>query len=246
MQLQMYHPYIEALKQQLNLTQSLIDADILLLLGAWDMRSALLARKARKMGIPYIVCPLGDISERNRKNPMMKRTFQHYLYQKTMFKKASLIIATTPLEEKYITKLAYNKNISLIRYFAYSHLTTKGAMQEEWSSQNTSTLSHYEQEKAKTIATKTQDPIVAQILQIQSRMPHQNIPQNYLDSLNDLLYADNYDENEVNEELSKLKLTNYAAAVFQVMSEKTGLTEGFMPLPAQQGRLSKKIMSYTK
>ena len=40
------------------------------------------------------------------------------------------------------------------------------------------------------------------------------------------------------EEMKKLKLDSYAASVFQAMTDKTGLTEGFMPLPAKKGRKS--------
>ena len=56
----------------------------------------------------------------------------------------------------------------------------------------------------------------------------------------------NYDEDAINEELGKLKLADYAAAVFQAMTEKTGLTEGFMPLPAKKSRKSKEILRYVK
>ena len=38
----------------------------------------------------------------------------------------------------------------------------------------------------------------------------------------------------------------YAASVFQAMTDKTGLTEGFMPLPAKKGRKSKEILKYVK
>lgn len=38
----------------------------------------------------------------------------------------------------------------------------------------------------------------------------------------------------------------YAAAVFDAMTEKTGLTEGFMPLPAKKGRKSRQILKYIK
>mgnify|MGYP006783364477 FL=1 len=84
------------------------------------------------------------------------------------------------------------------------------------------------------------------MLQIKSRMPHKNIPQKYLDDLHTLLYADDYDEDAIKEELGKLKLSNYAASVFQAMTEKTGLTEGFMPIPAKEGRKSREILKYIK
>lgn len=245
-QLKMYQPYLDSLDKQLDITQQMADADIVLIVGAWTMKGAQVARQARNMGIPYIVCPLGDVSERNRKNPQMKRSLQTFLYQKKMYRKANLLIATTPMERTYLEHLAWNKNISLVRYFGYSHLTTESAMAEDWYQANTSTLALFEKQKAEAIAAQTQDAIVAQIMQIQSRMPHQNIPQQYLDNLHTLLYADNYDEDALNEELAKLKLSDYAASVFQAMTEKTGLTEGFMPLPAKKGSKSKEILKYVK
>lgn len=242
----MYLPYTEALQQKLDIASSLVDADIVMILGAWTMKGARLAKNARKMGIPYIVCPLGDISDRNRMNPHFKRSLQTAMYQKSMYRKANLVIATTPMEQDYLTKLGWNKNISLIRYFGYSHLTSESVMLEDWKKNDTTTLSTFEQKKTEEIAEQTQDAIVAQVMQILSRMPHKNIPQKYLDDLHTLLYADNYDEDAVNTELSKLKLTDYAASVFQAMTERTGLTEGFMPLPAKQGRKSKEILKYVK
>ena len=68
----------------------------------------------------------------------------------------------------------------------------------------------------------------------------------YIDELHTLLYADNYDEDAIHAELAKLKLEMYAAAVFDAMTEKTGLTEGFMPLPARKGRKSRQILKYIK
>ena len=242
----MYKPYFEALLKKFDITQNLVDADIVLILGAWTIAGARLAHQSRKMGIPYIVCPLGDISLRNCKNPYLKRSIQASIYQKTMYQKANLLIATTPMEKDYLMSLGWNKNISLIRYPGYSHLTTETGMTEEWSHTDDATFSAFEQHKAEQIAAMTQNAIIAQVMQIQSRMPHQNIPQKYLDDLHTLLYADDYDEDAINAELSKLKLSDYAASVFQAMTEKTGLTEGFMPLPAKKNRKSKEILKYVK
>ena len=244
--LKMYLPYIETLNLKLDITDNLVDADIVLIVGAWTISGAQLARKSRKMGIPYIVCPLGDISERNRKNPYIKRSLQMYMYQRDMYQKASLIIATTPMEKDYLSQLKWNENINLIRYFGYSHLTSQQSMQGDWEHTNTSTLSTFEKIKAEAIAEQTKDAIIAQILQIKSRMPHKNIPQKYMDDLHTLLYADDYDEDAIHEELNKLKITDYAASVFQAMTENTGLTEGFMPVPAKKGRKSKEIQHYIK
>ena len=221
--LKMYLPYIEALNKQLDITNSLVDADIVLVIGAWTWQGAQIAKKAKQMDIPYIVCPLGDISERNCKNPYLKRSLQQSMYQKAMYAKANLIVATTPMEKNYLEKKGWNKRIALIRYAGYSHLTNTEA-----------------------IAAQTKQAIIAQIMQIKSRMPHQNIPQKYLDDLHTLLYADDYDEDAIKQELAEKKLSSYAASVFQTMTDKTGLTEGFMPIPAKKGRKSKEILKFVK
>ena len=217
--LKMYLPYIEALNKQLDITNSLVDADIVLIIGAWTWQGAQIAKKAKQMDIPYIVCPLGDISERNCKNPYLKRSLQQSMYQKAMYAKANLIVATTPMEKNYLEKKGWNKRIA---------------------------LAVFEQQKAEAIAAQTKQAIIAQIMQIKSRMPHQNIPQKYLDDLHTLLYTDDYDEDAIKQELAEKKLSSYAASGFQTMTDKTGLTEGFMPIPAKKGRKSKEILKFVK
>ena len=101
-------------------------------------------------------------------------------------------------------------------------------MMEDWGEADTLTFDEFERRKAEAIAQLTQDAIISQVLQIKSRMPHKNIPQKYLDDLHTLLYADDYDEDAIKEEL------------------KTGLTEGFMPIPAKEGRKSREILKYIK
>ena len=148
----MYKAYIETLQQRLDIADNIEDADVVLFLGAWSYQGFRLAQRSRKMGIPYIVCPLGDISERNCHNPGMKRSLQTLIYQKTMCKSAELIIATTPLEKEYLTALGWNSHISLIRYFGYSQLTSQSAMTEDWQGADTITFSNYEKRKAEAIA----------------------------------------------------------------------------------------------
>ena len=143
----MYLPYIEALQQKFDITGNLVDADIVMILGAWTRQGAQLARMSRKMGIPYIVCPLGDLSERNCRNPHFKRSLQTLMYQKAMYRHSDLIIATTPLEKAYLEKLGWNKHITLIRYFGYSHLITEEGTMEDWQETDASPTSSTERQK---------------------------------------------------------------------------------------------------
>ena len=118
-------------------------------------------------------------------------------------------------------------------------------MMQNWQETDEETLAIFEQQKAEAIAAQTKQAIIAQIMQIKSRMPHQNIPQRSLDDLHTLLYADDYDEDAIKQELAEKKLSSYAASVFQTMTDKTGLTEGFMPI-LKKGRKSKEILKFVK
>lgn len=244
--LALYKPYRDALTALPDITSKLEDADTLLILGAWSRQGARLARRARRMGIPYTLCPLGDLSPESSRRPWLKRGLQALAYQRRMTRGAALVLATTPLEQQSLARAGLTGQAALLRYFAYSSLTTQDAQMDSLDGQQAAVLARHEQQKAEAIARQTEHPIARQLLQIKSRMPHQNIPQSYLDKLHGLLYAEGYDEDALCAELHRLGLSAYAAAVFQVMSERTGLTEGFMPLPAQKSRKSKEILRFVK
>ncbi len=124
-----------------------------------------------------------------------------------MYKHANLIVATTPIGEKLSreTRVEQAHHRSSDTSATAISLTVEGMM-EDW--QGRRTIYPRRLRAAKGRSHRPADPaaIIAQIMQIQSRMPHQNIPQKYLDDLHTLLYADDYDEDAINEELRKLKL----------------------------------------
>ncbi len=235
-----------ALNQDTDVVEKLEDADVLIIIGCWNHHSSSLAGDAKNMGIPFVVVPWGDVSRWNLKKPFLKRKIQKHFYQKRIFKNASGVIATTPMEKEYLAKRKWIHNVDLVRNWLYSSFVT-----EEDTIKGISTVCHqawdaFEVEKAEKIAKKTKDAICQQLLQIKSRMPHHNIPISYFKKLHTLLYADNYDEDNLNDEIDRLHLTSFAQAVFQVMSMKTGLSEGFMPIPAKKNHIAKKIEKYSK
>lgn len=244
--LEVYKPYFEMLASSFTIVDALREADLTLILGAWSWPCARIARRSLKMGIPYAVCPLGDLSGRNRHNPGFRRSMQQLAYQQSLLRNASLLIATSPLEQKYLADTTHHPHIALLRYFAFTSQTTRSQMAAMLLDAQEEVLAEHEKAKDQRIAAKTKDAIAAQLLQIESRMPHENIPLSYLSRLHDLLYADNYDEDKLAAELNKLKLSPFARAVFEAMSEKTGLTEGFMPLPPKKSAKSKQIMKYVR
>ena len=44
----------------------------LLLLGGWDYKLSRTAHKAKRIGVPYVIVPLGDLSPWNLKHPLSR------------------------------------------------------------------------------------------------------------------------------------------------------------------------------
>lgn len=243
-----YKKYMLALRNDIDIAADMKDADVIIILGCWNYKASRIVRQAHRMDIPYILIPLGDISRWNMKQPFWKRKIQKLFYQRHIVRKASLITAQTPLEQGFLERRKWRKTtpVILIRNWIFSSLATETSTVSETRDVLQHVFDEFEAAKAEKIGSKTDDLICRQLLQIKSRMPHQNIPISYLQQLNTLLYADNYDEDKLDEEMVRLKIDRFARSVFQVMTEKTGLTEGFMPLPALDNRKAKLIASYIK
>ena len=61
--------YAQLLREGCEAADTLAEADVVHLLGAWSFKAARIARRARRMGIPYMVTPLGAVSPWNRTHP---------------------------------------------------------------------------------------------------------------------------------------------------------------------------------
>ncbi len=241
-----YLPYITAIGQYLDVADNLYDADIILLLGGWSYRQARIAARARHIGVPYIMIPFGDFSDWTRCHPLSSRFLQRSFYQVNMARKSECLIATTPLEKENLVSLAWNEDVRMVRYSAYTRMTNDQLMTDGIRIISKSVLQACEERLDKEFAGMSDSSICQQILRISKRMPHRNIPVSYLERLHTLLLADNYDEDALEEEMRKLRITDFAAALFHVMREQTGLTEGFMPIPYKKGKLANRIKSYLR
>ncbi|MCH3993570.1 MAG: glycosyl transferase family 1 [Prevotella sp.] len=240
-----------ALVRGCHRTDQLSEADLVHILGVWDHKASRLARKAREMGIPYVISPLGGLSSWNLYHPHLKRRFQRSCYQKAMVRKADAVIVTTPLEMQFLRKLKWNyqlyriPNPILAQFFSESDMRSK--MDEVYEK----VLARHEEIKAELIRKRSGEDtpehiILRQLLQIHSRMPHRNIPQTYLDALQTLLHDTDYDDDILAEELKEQKILKFSRRIFQVMTTRTGLTEGFMPVESLNDRKVKRILSYCR
>ena len=242
----------------------LSDADVLHIMGCWDKKAARLAGKARKMGIPYLVCALGGISPWNMSVPKLKRAWQRMSYVKTMLSQADAILTFTQMEFDYHVKLKWNKHIFRIPNALFTRQITLQEMSENTAKVYEKLMADHEEKTAKLIADKlaksrakekhphdeaeieAETKVVSQIMLIHLRMAHKNIPADYVTTLHHLLNDTEYSDDIVAEMLKKQKLYGYSRSLFATMNRKTHLTEGFMPMPAKDDRLAKEIEKYIK
>lgn len=228
---------------QMDITEKLSEADVAIIFGVFSWSSARFARRCRRMGIPYVVSPWGQMSRWNVEHHLLRSALRYASYQRSVNRNAFAMIATTPMEQKYLKSKKSQGNVELIRNSMFSTLITKEQMLRQHSALLSKALDDYETRLSERIAKTTEgNAICYQLMKIQHRIAHEDIPLTYLQELNDMLYADNYDEDELNARMQKLKIDKFAASVFYVMSLKTQLTEGFMPCPSRHDSKAKQIL----
>lgn len=249
--------YASTLKANFDVVGDLCDADILLVLGIWDPAASRWARRARKMGVPYVVIPLGDLSAWNTRTPIVRRTAQTLLFANPLVRHAQGLVATNQAEKKRLDDIRWNRHVTLITDYLFSSATTLEAMVAEYLSMADKTLADYDAKTRKRIWSRVEDiaqnhddtpekTLLFQLLLVRNRMPHKNIPPDELEKTYNLLMADNYDEDLLNHLVHRARLDAFAASLWQVLGQRHALGEGFMPSPPKKGRLAQKIASYVK
>ena len=242
----LYQAYKETVEHRLEKANNLYQADVALLLGGWDYKLSRTAHKAKRIGVPYVIVPLGDLSPWNLKHPLSRWWLKKGCYQKTLVRDAACLIATTPMEKEQLLKLGWQGDVRLVRYPVYTKMATAQTMAEGIDIICRSALAEHERRLQAQIVDMSDDLICRQLLTIYARIPHRDIPREAIDKLHQLLMADNYDEDLLAKEIGQLRLTSFSASLFQSMRDITQLTEGFMPLPPKEGKLAKRISQYVR
>ena len=83
--------------------------------------------------------------------------------------------------------------------------------------------------------------VLQQILYVEYKFKRKQILSSNIEELGRLMHETNYDEDELAKNLQLLKVQGFMASLEQVMEERQLLSEGFMPIPPLQNRLTKNI-----
>ena len=83
--------------------------------------------------------------------------------------------------------------------------------------------------------------VLQQILYVEYKFKRKQILSSNIEELGHLMHEMEYDEDELANSLLALHTYDFMASLEQVMEERKLLSEGFMPIPALQNRITKKI-----
>ena len=83
--------------------------------------------------------------------------------------------------------------------------------------------------------------VLQQILYVEYKFKRKQILSSNIKELGHLMHEMKYDEDELANSLQALHTYDFMASLEQVMEERKLLSEGFMPSPALQNRITKKI-----
>lgn len=249
--------YVSTLKARFDVVSDLCDADILLVFGVWSHSASRLAHKALRMGIPYIVVPLGDLSAWNLRTPLAARAMQTLLFANRFVRRAQGLVATNHAEKVRLDDIRWNRHVTFIADYLFSSATDQETMVDDYQKLMARVLDKCDDDtrrrtraRVDAIAQDSDDKpekrLLFQLLLIEGRMPHENIPAGELEKMYDLLMADNYDEDVLNQLIRRARLGAFAASLWQVLAQLRHLGEGFMPSPPKSGRLSRRIASYVR
>lgn len=104
-----------------NVSQAVTDYDIVHIFGCWSNSACLLANKAYRHRVPYIVTPLGGLQpwemEHHRHTLLLQR-------QKNLVEKASAVHVCGKLEQETFAKVGWNKRVCQIKNPVLTSLAT--------------------------------------------------------------------------------------------------------------------------
>ncbi len=225
-------------KEAVTVTEE--DGHIVHVIGAWHAFSIAAAKKAISRNIPFIHTPLASLSPWNK--PAVSRL--------RLSGAAQAVVASGKMEEQLLGKQS-NEHLFTIPNAVTTNTTTPEEMADAYAelyeklvAENDIALWEGVDAKMKLL-NETDENIVKicrDLLYAQGLYRRRIIPKSFLSRLTALLVASDYDEDRFAELLEMMNIYDFSARLFHVMEELTGLTEGFMPVPAYDDKEAKDMM----
>lgn len=228
--------FVELLQQQLEEAGHTVvyegsDVDLIHILGAPTYRAKKIMGGARSRLIPVVWSPMRTVN-------------------KWMLHHATAVHVWGRHEQEHLQKLAKNTTVFLIKNpIVTNDITKRGLLagiiqlyDNILKKHDTQIRSNIEERITKMGETEeVLHQVLFEFLYIRYLFQRHAIPVDALRNLRNIMTSNNYNEDDMETLLKRLKLHDFIASLEKVIEEETSLTEGFEPVPALDNRLTKKI-----
>jgi len=222
--------------------------DLIHLFGYDNHAIASYLRRARQLLIPCIITPMSTLQPWN--SPHHELPFSHAgLNDTKSLPTTLLLIASSQIEQENLQRQYPKLSVELIG----NPIVTTSITSEDYAARIVSLYADLiavhdqnirQQIQQKVEALDEPDPNICEILRQTEYIGYQHhrgtIGEQQLIQLSATLTRLNYDESLMAERLEQLSRTSFFAQLETVMQEKDLLTEGFMPIPAQENKMFKE------
>jgi len=227
--------------------------DLIHLFGYDDAGTLSLMKRARQLLIPCIITPLSTLQPWADHHHALP--FSHKDLKGTKHLTSSLlVIASSQIEEENLLEKYSDISVKLLE----NPVVTASISSESYASQMLNCYAEiialhdqniHQQIQQKIAALGEPDSAICEILRQTEYIAYQHhrglIGEPQLAELSKALTTLNYDESLMAERLEQLGRTSFFAQLETLMQNKSLLTEGFMPIPAQENKMFKENTATT-
>lgn len=230
-----------------------LSPDIVHFFGIWNSAYAKRVVTYRHMGIPVVFTSLDGILSLKKSSGANSHNISHTAAVHRVAKSGAIIHVCGKFEKTTIAGVAKTADIRIISNATHTATTDNNIMTAQ-------TLALYklvcennehlirEKIRKKMDKVNTEDTaiyeICSRILYIRQRFIMCNIPQIYLDETSRIMTESDYNEKEMRNVIGQLHLTKFAANTMALLADSSTLTEGFMPLASDNGKVVDKMKKY--
>lgn len=230
-----------------------LSPDIVHFFGIWNSAYAKRVETYRNMGVPVVFTSLDGILSLKKSSGANTHNISHTAAVRRVAKSGAIIHVCGKFEKSTIASVAKTADIRIISNATHTATTDNATMTAQTLALYKlicETNEHLIREKIRkrmdkvSIEDTSIYEICSRIMYIRQRFIMCNIPQNYLDETSRILTESDYNEKEMRNVIEQLHLTKFAAQTMALLADSSTLTEGFMPLASDNGKVVEKMKKY--
>jgi hypothetical protein len=221
--------------------------DIVHLLGAWNKESIKVIQGFNAKNIPVVFTSVDGLIGLNASEYKLSNqsSISHCVIN--ISQRVAAVHVCGSVEDHIVHELSKGVNTFCIKNCYYTNVISKQDMLRKFEEMYVSIAEKHEESIRRLISTQIKDAnisdqaiarITSKILYLQNLHIKGSIPIAYVNELSKTFIETDYDERQLCTVLHKLKLYKFTSRAMQMLSECSTLTEGFMPMPPTDDKVT--------